>query len=49
MEDYPFRVEKMDPHGEIGRVLVYKAPSLHFEPPSSNTPTHAFACATRHW
>ena len=23
LEDYPFRVEKMGPHGEIGRVLVY--------------------------
>jgi len=23
LEDYPFRVEKMGAHGEIGRVLVY--------------------------
>ena len=23
LEDYPFRVEKMGPHGELGPVLVY--------------------------
>ena len=23
LEDYPFRVEKMGPRGEIGRVLIY--------------------------
>jgi hypothetical protein len=53
LEDYPFRVEELTARGELGRVLVYAdhpiIASAAFSPPSSNTPSHAFDCATGRW
>ena len=50
LEDYPFRVEKMGPRGEIGHVVCYTYSVLiaraAFKAAVKQIRTKAFGCAT---